>query len=517
MAVNRLGEYLRQDPQTVAMINRLRQQAAKANTGTHTGGLASFVNNLTANFMMGRERENTRATSTARVKGRKEKFKKIDAVAGDPGVTTEEALIDVPTSMDPLPEDKFAIDPIKEQRARIDFNSGPIQGQIRSLTAELERNPSNFSAQRALETVSNQLSNQNLLQMQQGILQDNKVLDRDELRRYKAGVATTKYGRDRETELEKRQLDLGDKRDLANLNSRLRGGESVEKNARTQYGNFVKAMVKPYLDQAITPPPVPTFEQWAQSNGLSTGQPQTGQRQLQTKPNIIVQNSNANPTNDPMIKQLLAKEAIVKQKTPRELLIEAKAIEQEIKSEAKKTGTQRSEAKFNLPNVRHSAATMLKAIDGIVKPTMVKGSDGKMQFMRSDVGDFVANMATAHPGFEQSVGRGKSYGGMTRYIPFIEEPLAGSEARDFWGRHSQVKGKVFMEAFKTLKGGGQITENEGDKATAALARLNASSSEKEYMLALMELRTEVIKLVTLSEKKAQVAQKLGVGWKKVEP
>tara|TARA_R110000764_G_scaffold53492_2_gene116554 strand:- start:1290 stop:2843 length:1554 start_codon:yes stop_codon:yes gene_type:complete len=517
MAVNRLGEYLRQDPQTVAMINRLRQQAAKANTGTHTGGLASFVNNLTADFMMGRERENTRATSTARVKGRKEKFKKIDAVAGDPGVTTEEALIDVPTSMDPLPEDKFAIDPIKEQRARIDFNSGPIQGQIRSLTAELERNPSNFSAQRALETVSNQLSNQNLLQMQQGILQDNKVLDRDELRRYKAGVATTKYGRDRETELEKRQLDLGDKRDLAHLNSRLRGGESVEKNARTQYGNFVKAMVKPYLDQAITPPPVPTFEQWAQSNGLSTGQPQTGQRQLQTKPNIIVQNSNANPTNDPMIKQLLAKEAIVKQKTPQERLAIAQANKGVAASQARETGKLLAGAKMDLPGVKQAATYMMRLLDDIVAPKMgANNQAGQPQFARDARGRLVPGKE--HAGLQSMVGAKNVWSGaLPAMLPFREDAYPGSDAADFQTLMKQVKGKQFLQAFETLKGGGQITEVEGTKATEAQARMSQAQSEKAFRAGVLEFREEVQKLVKLSHEKAQVEMTLGAGWTKVKP
>lgn len=53
----------------------------------------------------------------------------------------------------------------------------------------------------------------------------------------------------------------------------------------------------------------------------------------------------------------------------------------------------------------------------------------------------------------------------------------------------QIEGKVFMEAFTTLKGGGQITEKEGEKATAALARLNRAQNLKDYKAAVMEMRS----------------------------
>jgi hypothetical protein len=44
-----------------------------------------------------------------------------------------------------------------------------------------------------------------------------------------------------------------------------------------------------------------------------------------------------------------------------------------------------------------------------------------------------------------------------------------ADANAIW---EQVQGKAFLEAFGTLKGGGQITEKEGEKATAAITRLS---------------------------------------------
>lgn len=52
----------------------------------------------------------------------------------------------------------------------------------------------------------------------------------------------------------------------------------------------------------------------------------------------------------------------------------------------------------------------------------------------------------------------------------------------------QIEGQTFLQAFESLKGAGQITEIEGQKATAAMARLQRSQSTKDYMAALNELK-----------------------------
>lgn len=51
----------------------------------------------------------------------------------------------------------------------------------------------------------------------------------------------------------------------------------------------------------------------------------------------------------------------------------------------------------------------------------------------------------------------------------------------------QIQGKTFLEAFSTLRGGGSITETEGTKAEAAIARLQRSQNRREYVQALTEL------------------------------
>ena len=49
-----------------------------------------------------------------------------------------------------------------------------------------------------------------------------------------------------------------------------------------------------------------------------------------------------------------------------------------------------------------------------------------------------------------------------------------------------LKSNAFMEAFASLKGGGQITEKEGDAATAALAMLQRTQSPEEFTKGLTE-------------------------------
>jgi hypothetical protein len=84
-----------------------------------------------------------------------------------------------------------------------------------------------------------------------------------------------------------------------------------------------------------------------------------------------------------------------------------------------------------------------------------------------------------HPGFDQTVGLG--FPGLR----FLE----GSPQADFDAMLKQVTGGTFLEAFETLKGGGPITQPEGEKATTAISRLGRNISEKEFIIAVNELRS----------------------------
>jgi hypothetical protein len=66
--------------------------------------------------------------------------------------------------------------------------------------------------------------------------------------------------------------------------------------------------------------------------------------------------------------------------------------------------------------------------------------------------------------------------------------VEGSDTASFELRQKQIEGQAFLDAFQTLKGGGQITEIEGKKATDAIARMNASGSEAEFTKAAKEFQ-----------------------------
>ena len=83
-------------------------------------------------------------------------------------------------------------------------------------------------------------------------------------------------------------------------------------------------------------------------------------------------------------------------------------------------------------------------------------------------------------------GKGMAVGGSSA---LQVQRLPGTPAYDFMARFKQVRGGAFLEAFETLKGGGQITEREGQAATEAMTRLDNATSEAEFDAAAKELQT----------------------------
>lgn len=90
-----------------------------------------------------------------------------------------------------------------------------------------------------------------------------------------------------------------------------------------------------------------------------------------------------------------------------------------------------------------------------------------------------ADKIKPHAGFETAVGATMFPGG--RFVP-------GTSAADFQVRLDEIKGSAFMQAFNNLKGGGSITEKEGEKATSAITRMSTAQSEKEFITAAREFQ-----------------------------
>lgn len=73
----------------------------------------------------------------------------------------------------------------------------------------------------------------------------------------------------------------------------------------------------------------------------------------------------------------------------------------------------------------------------------------------------------------------------------------------FDAKVAQLKGNTFMQAYQSLKGGGQITEVEGRKAEDAIARLDRAQSSADFVQALDDLagvvRTGLDRAQTLAQ------------------
>lgn len=126
---------------------------------------------------------------------------------------------------------------------------------------------------------------------------------------------------------------------------------------------------------------------------------------------------------------------------------------------------------------RESAVTAAKA-DAASRAEAVAGLPQALA--NADQTIAAIDKVMAHPGLE--IGTGASGKLDPRnYVP-------GTDATNFSVAAAQIEGKAFLEAFQSLKGAGQITEVEGQKATAAIARLSRAQSAKEYKAGLLELR-----------------------------
>ncbi len=70
--------------------------------------------------------------------------------------------------------------------------------------------------------------------------------------------------------------------------------------------------------------------------------------------------------------------------------------------------------------------------------------------------------------------------------------IPGQAGADFNARVKQLKGGAFLEAYKQLRGTGSISEKEGAKAEAAIARLDQSTSEKDFDRSLSDIRQVLV-------------------------
>lgn len=134
------------------------------------------------------------------------------------------------------------------------------------------------------------------------------------------------------------------------------------------------------------------------------------------------------------------------------------------------------------------------AVDVDTQDDLARAQDEGLQTL--DLIDKIRN----HPGRELSTGGSSWLGDAVSVIP-------GTDAKDFHTLLEQLQGKQFLAAYQTLKGGGQITEVEGEKAEQAIANMKTAQSESQFLESLNQLEEVVRSVMARADSKAGVTKR----------
>lgn len=137
---------------------------------------------------------------------------------------------------------------------------------------------------------------------------------------------------------------------------------------------------------------------------------------------------------------------------------------------SEKVGQARGQAIADLPRRQLDAQRTLDIVDKLVAPN-----------------------GTPHPGIRGNFG-------MSGQFP----NLPGGQAANAASLIEQVKSRAFLEAFNSIRGGGAITEAEGQKATTALIRAQNAQSYESFLEALADFKYQVQTGMELARRQAGV-------------
>lgn len=150
------------------------------------------------------------------------------------------------------------------------------------------------------------------------------------------------------------------------------------------------------------------------------------------------------------------------------------------------------------PITRQMIGTTPKDIAGAAAQTKIGEAQGAAQFdlprveQNAELITSVLDRMKAHPGRT----------GKTGFFQGMLPAMTPSQV-DFQSLVDQTQGQAFLQAFNSLKGGGQITEIEGKKATDAISRLgNERLSDEDYLQAINDLESVVNKTVERAKQQA---------------
>jgi hypothetical protein len=172
---------------------------------------------------------------------------------------------------------------------------------------------------------------------------------------------------------------------------------------------------------------------------------------------------------------------------------EAMKVLQDIDNKTERTATETARgtalgtAQAGLPQALESGQTMLDTIDRVIRDPDLGWVTG-----------IQANWSDRH------------WADPMRYventIPFLTNlpnALWSPTVNTTRANIAQIQGQAFLQAYQSLRGAGQISENEGKKATEAFSTLaNLAQDDAGYMRALYNARREVWNLMNLARVKA---------------
>lgn len=128
-------------------------------------------------------------------------------------------------------------------------------------------------------------------------------------------------------------------------------------------------------------------------------------------------------------------------------------------------------------NAKKEADEKIGQARGTAQAALNNGADIDAQETIKKIDQFVSNK-----GFNEVFGQ------LDQYRPKWSHSDAGTDAL---ARYEQLTGVSFLSAYQMLKGGGAITDIEGQKAGAAMARLNRAQSEDAAKQALADFKEAV--------------------------
>jgi hypothetical protein len=141
----------------------------------------------------------------------------------------------------------------------------------------------------------------------------------------------------------------------------------------------------------------------------------------------------------------------------------------------KQTGAVIGEEPKNVAN--KEAEEKVGQARGVAQAALNNGADLDAEATVKKIDQFTSNK-----GFSQIFGQ------LDQYRPSWSMDSDGTDAL---ARYEQLTGVAFLSAYSMLKGGGAITDIEGQKAGAAMARLNRAQSEGEAKKALEDFKEAV--------------------------